>query len=387
MIAERREDLGMAWCKMNNSSQPYPMYLYTPIPYIRLVQGEAMMQRADNSEDDRRVCKICGFVGATITGVAFHISVTHGITTKEYYDMYLKGENEGKCVHCGKQTRFYNLGRGYPNYRCSSCIARINNKIASEKRNAAIRFIKENINLFSDEVKAKTYDALHGKLKEEIDFNECIFCHRKFVRSGALATHLEFKHGIRGMHEYWNLFYYKRRDFLNHCVYCKKEIIATSTFCKACRGEAIKESWGNRDKDEKENIKRNITRGLQKFYQTKEGKILSEKLGEANSIRLKGGHISEAQKANQSKALKEKIKKGEFTPQVINSFTHWQYTFQGRKFRSSWEVEVYKQLLKRFSKGEILYEKLRIPYRYLEEEHTYLVDFFIPDFQLSLIHI
>lgn len=38
-----------------------------------------------------------------------HITRFHKISLKDYYDTYLKRENEGICLCCGKETKFYNL--------------------------------------------------------------------------------------------------------------------------------------------------------------------------------------------------------------------------------------------------------------------------------------
>jgi hypothetical protein len=46
------------------------------------------------------------------------------MTTKEYYDKYLKKENEDVCVVCGKINTFHNCTDGY--YRC--CSNECNNK-------------------------------------------------------------------------------------------------------------------------------------------------------------------------------------------------------------------------------------------------------------------
>lgn len=54
-----------------------------------------------------------------------HITRFHKISLKNYYDEYLKQNNEGICLFCGKETKFYNLKRGY-NKCCSlSCGAKI----------------------------------------------------------------------------------------------------------------------------------------------------------------------------------------------------------------------------------------------------------------------
>ena len=66
-------------------------------------------------------CAICKKEFDNITGVSYHIR-THNITSKEYYDKYMKKEGEGICVVCGNETRFITLKLGYYrpcSYKCS----------------------------------------------------------------------------------------------------------------------------------------------------------------------------------------------------------------------------------------------------------------------------
>lgn len=62
------------------------------------------------------ICKICGKSHKNIQSLSKHLSDKHKeITKKDYYDKYLKKENEGKCKYCNKNTRFVNLSVGYSN--------------------------------------------------------------------------------------------------------------------------------------------------------------------------------------------------------------------------------------------------------------------------------
>lgn len=63
-------------------------------------------------------CRICG---KEFKGLYSHIRQTHTITRKEYYDMFFKSENEGKCLECGKQTKFKNRGEGYRLFCSPEC--------------------------------------------------------------------------------------------------------------------------------------------------------------------------------------------------------------------------------------------------------------------------
>lgn len=65
--------------------------------------------------DYREICAICG----KTCDVKNHIK-EHGLTTKEYYDKYIKKPDEGICKICGGQTPFRGINRGYPQIYCSN---------------------------------------------------------------------------------------------------------------------------------------------------------------------------------------------------------------------------------------------------------------------------
>ena len=62
------------------------------------------------------ICKICN----KEVDLRTHLR-THKISAKEYYDTYIKKENEGKCPVCGKQSKFISVGQGYHLYCSNKC--------------------------------------------------------------------------------------------------------------------------------------------------------------------------------------------------------------------------------------------------------------------------
>ena len=57
-----------------------------------------------------------------------HISKKHHVSAKEYYDTYIRKENEGFCLNCGKETTFISITNGYHDYCSKSCSGIINNQ-------------------------------------------------------------------------------------------------------------------------------------------------------------------------------------------------------------------------------------------------------------------
>ena len=66
-------------------------------------------------------CLICNKETNGYIGLCSHIHL-HNISSKEYYDKYLKQENEGKCLECGKETDFVTLVKGYRIFCSVRCL-------------------------------------------------------------------------------------------------------------------------------------------------------------------------------------------------------------------------------------------------------------------------
>jgi hypothetical protein len=81
-------------------------------------------------------CKICNLKFKNLKALSTHFNIKHGLVAKEYYNLYLLKENEGKCSVCHKNTTFRNLGVGYLKTCCFSCslLDKDNRKKRSELR-------------------------------------------------------------------------------------------------------------------------------------------------------------------------------------------------------------------------------------------------------------
>ena len=70
-------------------------------------------------------CAICNQECKGLQALSNHLGLSHQIIGKDkkqqYYDQYMKKENEEICPKCGKLNHFQNLNRGYTNYCCKSC--------------------------------------------------------------------------------------------------------------------------------------------------------------------------------------------------------------------------------------------------------------------------
>ena len=66
-------------------------------------------------------CLICNQTFQNGNYLSAHIRFDEHITCKEYYDTYIKSDNEGKCLVCNKPTKYINFTRGYQMYCCRQC--------------------------------------------------------------------------------------------------------------------------------------------------------------------------------------------------------------------------------------------------------------------------
>lgn len=69
------------------------------------------------------VCKMCDMKFKSNRSLGIHIAHTHKMSTKSYYDLYLKQDNEGKCLNenCQKPTKFLNITKGYRKFCSKYC--------------------------------------------------------------------------------------------------------------------------------------------------------------------------------------------------------------------------------------------------------------------------
>ena len=101
------------------------------------------------------ICKLCDFNSKSSRSLAYHLSHSHNIDSKTYYDTYLKKPNEDICPVCNKQNIFNGLHNGYSLYCSKSCASIMNrrtynfwehvNESTIKKRNDKIRQTKNSI--------------------------------------------------------------------------------------------------------------------------------------------------------------------------------------------------------------------------------------------------
>lgn len=76
----------------------------------------------NNCQQELIICKECGYSAHNRQSITNHITRGHKMSVKEYYDKWLKKENEDECLNCGKPTKFRNMWYGYNKHCCKSCV-------------------------------------------------------------------------------------------------------------------------------------------------------------------------------------------------------------------------------------------------------------------------
>ena len=67
--------------------------------------------------ENKHICAICN---KEVKRLGVHIK-SHNISSKDYYDQYLKTDFEGICLFCRKSTKFINLEQGYRQFCSLEC--------------------------------------------------------------------------------------------------------------------------------------------------------------------------------------------------------------------------------------------------------------------------
>ena len=88
---------------------------------------------------------ICEYCKKDCAALGSHLKNSHNITNlKEYYDTFIKRENEGICPVCGKETTFRGLTKGYLTYCSSKCSNSAKEVVVKKKQTTKEHFGDEN---------------------------------------------------------------------------------------------------------------------------------------------------------------------------------------------------------------------------------------------------
>lgn len=106
-------------------------------------------------------CIICGKYYENATAFSLHLKI-HKITSNDYYDKYLKTENEGFCKICNKKTKLYSITVGYRPYcsiKCKNLDKKLKEKIknTNEQRYGGTGFASQELAIKGKETCLRLY--------------------------------------------------------------------------------------------------------------------------------------------------------------------------------------------------------------------------------------
>lgn len=113
-------------------------------------------------------CSVCGKICKDLFGLTSHINRNkkdHNLTTKEYFDKYLKETTDGICKLCGKDTKYKGFTTGYNDYCSEKCL------MNSEQMKEKIRVGMANSKQYQETLKSDDY---HKHLSEGIKNSDYI---------------------------------------------------------------------------------------------------------------------------------------------------------------------------------------------------------------------
>ena len=108
-------------------------------------------------------CIICNEEFPTNRQLSWHIK-HHNLNNKEYYDLYLKKENDGICLTCGKPTNFISMNKGYRKH--------CNKKCLNEDKDVQLKRLNTNLDKYGYKTSfstKETQDKVKQTIKEKYD--------------------------------------------------------------------------------------------------------------------------------------------------------------------------------------------------------------------------
>ena len=316
------------------------------------------------------ICKICGKEYKSYKSLGLHIRA-HNLSSKDYYDIYLKKPNEDKCVVCGKSTRYINISHGYMSHcsiRCSQIDPETQDKIKqTNQKKYGCDCVFQN-----KKIKQKIQDSVHkhygelGLADPTVTNKKKQTCLDKYgvenpMQLDSIKTKVEntnlTKYGAKNIYasEYGKqrskqtkLERYDDENYNNHSQAAKsyKETISNRSKEKTAEiGKHISEAYQNFSNEKKQQIAQKISIAQKEHYKNltdEERQLLSVKNSFAASCQTIESH---------KKSIQTKIKNGTYIASPV-------------------EDKFYERLLCIFDKNDIKRQ-------YISDEYPFVCDFYI----------
>lgn len=181
------------------------------------------------------VCNICNHRSKDLRLLEVHVNKHHVENNnkynskKEYYDKYLKKDEEGICKTCGKKTKFISFLHGYEKFCTNICKKSDLEELKIQYEKRELRKINLKIKYPVDQNRVKLIKKPDILKKEIIEDPNRIFvcniCEKKFLTLRDIGCHLVRMHGNgkRDILEKYYLDIIGKKDGEGICKKCGKK--------------------------------------------------------------------------------------------------------------------------------------------------------------------
>ncbi len=305
------------------------------------------------------ICKECGEKFICAENLSKHVKY-HKINNKEYYDKWLKKENEGKCYECNNETPFLGVQRGYRKYCSKKC------SLSGVQKNKKIKFEKNK-----------------NKIKESYKFI-CCECKEKFKTHLKLNKHIIKIHNKKDYYDKWI-----KKEAEDKCKICGKSTNFTNRLIGKYSGYEI--CCSSKCREKYKLIKRSKTNlikyGVENPFQSlkikeKIKKSCLLKYGVENNMQCEKGKDEFKSSMNKKYGVdwpsqnKECLEKGQKSSRKMKKFKDTNLWYQG-----SYELDF---LNKYYDKFPNIQRGPSIKYIYGGKNKVYHPDFYIPSLNLII---
>jgi len=297
------------------------------------------------------ICEECGEEFTCRENLSKHLKY-HNISIREYYDKWIKEENDGICKNCGKETKF--ISKKYKIYCSNKCYKKGQGKVISEK--AKIKRLK---------------------IQETYKF-QCLECREKFKTLTKLNNHIKKVHGKK---EYYDKWVKKENEEL--CKICKESTNFTDRISGKYSGYEMCCSKECREKYRLiERSKTNMEKyGVRNVYQREDikekcRKTKLEKYGDENFTNMEKAKETCLKNYGVEWPLQNRdiLEKNQKSAKKLKQFRNTSLWYQG-----SYELDF---LEKYFNKYPDIERGPSIKYKFKEKNKIYHPDFYIPSLNL-----
>ena len=278
-------------------------------------------------------CKICGKTYKSINGLGIHISCSHNISTKEYYDIFLREKDEGKCQKCGTESKFLGLRDGYSKYCSQSCANSVAGKICIEKHPEIIKKLIQNIGYAHEMHTKKKKERIFKEKPKSLDIENLIKSIKKVRKQGFKLISDVWGIDKEILENAWDEHLRRVRAKAGYICFLKHPEKFTFT-----HEEVVINSNKGR-----ESLRRNIEREPEKYH-----KILSE--AGTKGIKIVNKNLTHerrsalAKKGIQTRLARDKDSLKKNGSKTYKMLRETKYKYDEQRFLSKEEIECYKFL-------------------------------------------